>query len=563
MRKLKFGKAAQLICSSLYIVILLLACFSNTLHAQSNETLPTLSKVEGSGSPTRYALFAEMKQDGFGAVTNSPAYPKYYTSSGTSQQVYESPKTKNYGAFIQTGVILTTDSLVPFWMRSRQYGSIPLDGFSGSVLAGAHKEYNKNRKQLLDWAAGFEGRFNVNESKNEVLLIEGYVKGRISMFEIKGGRFKDFTGLVDSTLSSGAFSLSGNALGIPKVEIGFPEYWDIPFTRKLIAVKGNLSYGWFGKNYYRNWKYYFYTETYYHQTSFYGRLGKPNWKVKLYGGINHQAIWGGEDEAYNSWDLSQWETFKYVFIGKTYRKKNIPATKIGNHVGSIDQALTYDTKKLSFFLYHQFFYEAGAIATFANAKDGLWGLSVKNKVPNSNTVFTWNKILFEFLYSKSQGGEPDSKPRNSGFEDYYDNPYYVSGWTYQGENLGNPFFTQVKYARDELPEPKSTFQSFSNNRLMLFHLASEFSISGFYCKTLLSYSMNYGNYTTSPSARGLGDHIRYFPPPYFGQQNQFSGYLETCKLVGKNLELGVKFSIDQGDLLYNSLGGAITLTKRW
>ena len=32
--------------------------------------------------------------------------------------------------------------------------------------------------------------------------------------------------------------------------------------------------------------------TYLHQKSLYGRFGKPEWKLKLYGGFNHQVIVG-------------------------------------------------------------------------------------------------------------------------------------------------------------------------------------------------------------------------------------------------------------------------------
>ena len=35
-------------------------------------------------------------------------------------------------------------------------------------------------------------------------------------------------------------------------------------------------------------------ETYLHQKSLYGRFGKPEWKLKLYGGFNHQVLWGNE-----------------------------------------------------------------------------------------------------------------------------------------------------------------------------------------------------------------------------------------------------------------------------
>jgi hypothetical protein len=70
---------------------------------------------------------------------------------------------------------------------------------------------------------------------------------------------------------------------------------------------------------------------------------------------------------------------------------------------------------------------------------------------NRLQLFKIKKIVVEFMNSKSQGGEPDAKITPSGDEDYYNNYLYERGWTYHGENLGNPLFTSKKYARENLP----------------------------------------------------------------------------------------------------------------
>jgi len=48
-------------------------------------------------------------------------------------------------------------------------------------------------------------------NKSNFTLIEGYGKLRISVFEIRAGRTKEIIGLCDTSLSSGSFSISGNA----------------------------------------------------------------------------------------------------------------------------------------------------------------------------------------------------------------------------------------------------------------------------------------------------------------------------------------------------------------
>ncbi len=490
---------------------------------------------------------------------NQSANETYFAATALT----EKPSNKAFNFYVQTGLYGSSNDQVPFWMRSHQYGSIPLHGISGSLLTGSEKNYHPRNRRSLDWGAGVEARLNAGY-KTEVILIQAYAKGRLGPFELKAGRSRDLVGLVDSTLSTGAFSISGNALGIPKVEISFPKYWNVPLTGGLIAVKGSFAHGWVGtysmKTRPSNPILVDEAISYFHQKTFYGRLGKENWKVKLYGGFNHQVIWGNEDEIYQNWGLSKLKTYGYVVIGKAYEAQGVPKSKVGNHIGSIDQALEWDLGTFDLTAYHQFFYEAGALASLANVEDGLTGVSFKNK-KGQKQLFHWNKFLFEFFYSKSQGGEVDSKPRKSPDEDYYNNFLYYNGWSYQEENLGNALITSEKYIRENLPG--NDFRYFPNNRLMAFHAASQFQMQHWDITVLLTYSKNFGNYITSPASRGLGDTIVYHDPPYFPEVNQLSGAIQANCPLKHNFELNLQLAFDQGDLLYNSVGGSVSLTKCW
>jgi hypothetical protein len=164
---------------------------------------------------------------------------------------------------------------------------------STAFNAEVKRDYNAKSQQLADWGLGVEGQLNVG-SRTQALLIQGYIKGRLGIFQLKGGRSRDIMGLADSTLSSGSFSISGNALGIPKIELSIPEYWSLPIFGKLIAIKGNFAHGWVGNqevNYATGDNI---VNTFFHQKSFYARLGKPSWRLKIIGGFNHQAFWGNE-----------------------------------------------------------------------------------------------------------------------------------------------------------------------------------------------------------------------------------------------------------------------------
>ncbi|MDZ7634129.1 MAG: hypothetical protein U5L72_06685 [Bacteroidales bacterium] len=100
--------------------------------------------------------------------------------------------------------------------------------------------------KLFDWGASFEGRANVGQNSN-LILIEGYGKVRFGVLDVKAGRSKDIMGLCDTTLTSGSYGVSGNGLGIPKIEISIVDFYQIPWFDRLLAIKGNFSHGWFGQ----------------------------------------------------------------------------------------------------------------------------------------------------------------------------------------------------------------------------------------------------------------------------------------------------------------------------
>lgn len=449
---------------------------------------------------------------------------------------------------------------VPFWLRSNQFGSIPLDNASLGFIGSARKDYSNNNKKLFDWGAAIEGRANIG-TNSEFKLIEGYGKFRVSIFEFKAGRSKDVTGLCDTSLSSGAFAVSGNSLGIPKVEISIPEFYSIPVFGELFAFKGNFAHGWIGDipvdNLFGSKDS---LKTYLHQKSLYGRFGKPAWKWKLYGGFNHQAQWGSEPEYYGQYyTLSDLECYWYVVSGKPYGSASIPSSKIGNHLGSIDLGAEYNFPGVRLFAYHQFFYDVGALYHLANLRDGLSGLSFTNTGTTAYRDFRWNKILFEFFYSKNQAGEYWSPVTPSGDENYYNNDTYLQGWSYKGLGVGNPLIGTRYGIREQLPDDPGDY--FVNNRVLAFHLGFEGSVKKWDFRLKTSFSYNYGTYGTSVEGHSLG--TIHYPTLYgiFPETRQLSSGIEVNREFRKQLKFGIAGAFDAGDLYYNSSGLMIKLSK--
>ncbi len=463
-----------------------------------------------------------------------------------------------YSCHIETMGTYTTPGSVPFWFRSNQFGSVPLDKSSASLVGSFHKEYSISNPHLLDWGFGLEERGNLGYCTN-YSLIEGYGKIKLWVFEFRGGRSKEIMGLCDTSLTSGAWSLSGTALGIPKIELRIPEFYTLPFFNDLLAFKGNFSHGWVGEVpvYYKGEIHNVYT--WLHEKSLYGRFGKPEWRLKFYGGFNHQVFWGNEKKYHGDiYELSNEETYWKVLTGGSYGNDSILYTRAGNQLGSIDLGIEYRFNTVRLFAYHIFVYDIGAMAYLENLADGISGLSITN-LKTLSGIAQWKKILFEFMYTKNQAGEMWSGYTASGDENYFNNFYYREGWSYQGKSLGNPFITPKTLTRTDLPCDPIDY--FNNNRVVLLHLGIEAILFNCNIEIKASYSFNYGTFGTSEAGHSLGD--THYPPSYglFGEKEQFSTYLSISRELIKGFSINLKTAMDKGELYYNSYGLILGASK--
>ena len=453
---------------------------------------------------------------------------------------------------IQTNGGYTTPGIVPFWLRANHFGSIPLDGASLSLIGSFRKDFERPEERFFDWGTAFEGLVNLGQSSS-LTLVEGYGKVRAGIFELRAGRSKKITGLCDTLLTTGSWAFSGTSPGIPEVELAVRDFRALPWFGQLLAFKGNFSHGWLGD---LQMSRYLMQDTlviksFIHQKSLYGRFGKPEWRMKLFGGLNHQVVWGNEQDYYlDDYTLTPLQTYYYVITGKRYTNGYIQSERQGNHLGSIDLGLEYRFDKVTIFLYRQNLYEAGALAKLANIQDGLNGLSIINNKTAEKKIF-WKRILVEFLYTKNQAGEPWSPETGSPFEPYYNHGQYITGWSYNGTGLGNPFITTRKEIRSDLPAHPEDY--FINNRVMVFHMGCEGAAGDLTYLLKSSFSMNYGTYLTTDEEQstGLQDPGAY---GIFGERKQLSVYLELNKRMRNGFDIGVIGALDAGELYYNSAG---------
>lgn len=458
---------------------------------------------------------------------------------------------------VEAGGITSSDR-TPFWLRANQYGTVPLRSSGARFILNLNSDYRSDStgyRPKADWGYGVNVVANAGQT-NQLLLSEAYVKGRLGAFELYGGRRKEIVGLVDTLLTTGAYAWSGNALPIPKIQIGLPTFTSIPFTKGVVSVLGAWAHGWF-ENSDRLVK-----GSYLHHKYFYLRLGKPNWRVRFYGGFNHQVIWGGYAEpgvlgpviAADGKLPSSLRYYPNVVLGTRGNDYSTDSNltsfednRIGNHLGSLDLAadISFDTWNL--YLYRQFLYDDGSLFYGTNIEDGLNGVRIKNTNSPSGAAFFLRQFTFEYLFTGSQGG-PDfviDDPARRGRDNYFNHSQFVDGWTYFGRTIGTPFLTPVAELN---PKLLNYNPAIANNRVSAFHVGlAALLFDKIDLTTRLSYSINAGTYDS----------------PLITLPRQFSGLLTLAapvNILGGTTLTG-SLAVDSGELLPNSVGGYISLRK--
>lgn len=463
----------------------------------------------------------------------------------------------------EIGTILSTNGETPFWLRANQYGivpsQLPILTVRGAVSSDYKKAITKEDQYKLskfDWGYGLNVVGNVG-NENQLLIPEAYVKAKYGAFEIYAGRRKEIVGLVDTTLSSGSYIWSGNALPMPKVQISTPNFVPLGFTKGFLSFKGSYAHGWF-ENSRTDVKNFFL-----HQKSLYFRLGKPNWKFHFYGGFNHQVQWGGEllypdpknIYAVNGKIGSNFNDYVNVVLGKslgvegdtTKNGINDATNRSGNHLGTIDIGFEINTGNLSVLFYRQNVYDDGSLALLGNISDGLNGVSIKNKRQN-NSYIKLHKITFEYLNTFNQGGQVNSGATNSrlrGQDNYFNNSVYRDGWTYDQTSIGTAFINNVSVIN-------SSNIYFNNNRVQAYYLG----ITGLFNETIItsiriSNSRNLGTYNTPFENRN--------PKEQFSILLKISKTLNNCE----NTAFFCSLAFDSGSLSNSAFGGYLGIKKGW
>ncbi len=388
------------------------------------------------------------------------------------------------------GTIATKDYL-PLWLVSKRFGTI---ADRGSDLSTYLRLRNTHRfGQQGDFYLRYGASLYNNNHFKDVFFEEAFVKAGYRKWEIRAGRYEEMTGDMDHELSSGSWGISGNALPIPKVGIALTDYADVPFTNGWLQVKGQFSHGWMGSQQ-------FIKDAYLHEKTFFLRIGKE--RLRVYGGIQHFAVWGG-----NRPDLpkikNSFSDYWNIVIGKegddgTVNSDQIAPNRPGDHRGVVEGGISWENDNLRLLLYNQSMFETGQNISLKNT-DRLLGVGYANKNPDG----ILNKLTLEFINTKKMNSWHPMSARES----YYNNGVYLTGWEYHDRIVGTPLFINRQrgqhYFGDMQPFDWNVHRDSTvnrgwniiNNRVTGLHIGGLYTIAqALKAKTLITYTKNNGNY---------------------------------------------------------------------
>ncbi len=464
----------------------------------------------------------------------------------------------------EVGAYASSSGQTPFWLRSNQWGSIPFQSPAGTLRLGISRAYqpvDSLRRHRVRWLFGAEVVGNLNRDqavrgRQQFLIPEAVAAVRWRSVELWVGRRRQITGLVDTLLSSGSFDVSGNALPIPKIEIGFPNYVPLPFLDDAVAIKGTFAHGLFNVPYIQH--------AFLHQKTLYLRFGRSRSAVQGQIGINHQVQWAGEADylpyniAVNGKLTSNFHDYLTgVVLGKIpddYQNDRFTnfdgANRIGNHLGSLDFALTLTRRSSSWLLYHQHPYEDASGTAWRNFPDGLYGLSWQNRsAPVTGEWWHWRRVVGEVFAATNQSGPIFKSPTQTftGADNYYNHSQYIEGWSYFGQTIGTPFIVPGP----DVTNANGSYFYFPYNRVMAYYTAFDALAGGRAAvQGRFSFSQNQGYYGGPNADRRL---------------NQFSGMVRVSVPLRSltNTVLTGAVAVDAGDLLNQGVGGSVSLRRIW
>ncbi|NNM22731.1 MAG: hypothetical protein HKO54_04185 [Flavobacteriaceae bacterium] len=417
------------------------------------------------------------------------------------------------GQISATGLFSSEDEL-PFWFYSNTHGQFGLESnFSG--LAGFTVNYPLNENSGLEGGATFFYRDNVADQFQRRDL---FLRFKNNWLKLTLGAERPEEQVQGLSATNKDFLRSGNARPLGGI---------IAEANNPLRITESLAFDW-GIAHYQLNDDRFVKDVRLH----YKRLAAIlnfNENNKLIAQIQHYAQWAGTSPVFGELP-SDFSAFIDVFFARQSPEIGINGeieNAVGNHLGSYLIDYQFKSGIGDFSIYHEHPFEDGSGTAFKNFPDGVWGVHFK---PTETNVF--KGLLYEFITTKDQ-----SASGVSGFDNYFRNNVYRSGWSYEGRIIGMPFILiDNSIVVDEDSSP------IISNREQLHHLGltgTVHHIDWMLKSTLVSHSGSFVN-------------------PFNPSLDLWHNYLSLAHATKKYGTIKIFTALDSGKSIDTNFGAGVT-----
>ncbi len=453
----------------------------------------------------------------------------------------------------------------PFWLSADKHGLSTINRNNAMLRLGAFHDLDHNKR--FSWGAGVDLAVAANYEHQVFFPQQIFAEVKYRCLNAFIGKKEMPDEVVNSDLSSGALTYSGNAQPIPQVRVGIFDYADFWGCNGWFAIKGHIAYGAFTDAcWIKDWisedaRDQYTLDNLYCSRAIYFRGGDER-KFPLTGelGLEMATVFAGTSykrvqKTIDGETVWVTESHKHPSYLKAWLKALIPMgggkdtswgeqnNVEGNYLGNWSMALKWnDPSGWMVRLYYQHFFEDHSMLFFDYPwKDGLYG--IEGRLPKNPFV---SEIAYELLYTKDQAGPvywdhtPSLDVQISERDSYY-NHYIYNGWQNFGMGIGNPLIISPIYNN-----PHNMF--FNCNRIIAHHLGFKGSpTQQIDYRIKATYTEGWGTYAY----------------PYRNIKNNFSLLAEVKWHPGrlKGWEGSLSFGMDAGSLIGHSYGAAISISK--
>jgi hypothetical protein len=420
---------------------------------------------------------------------------------------------------------VSSETKLPFWMDANTQGLVRNQDNAGLIL-GFNSDFSKNNPNRVDFAFGSTFYGFSSSEKTKLEINELFASAQYKKIRLTAGSKHETIRYNGLSSTNGNIIYSGNARPLPGISLKTSEFIPILFDGKL------SFHAEFGEYFLNDDR--FVDDAQMHHKSLSFKIITSD-KSNLTVGVEDYAIWAGTSPELGKLPSGLDNFLRVVggFSGSGDAPDGDLINALGNHIGAYRVAYQKNGEKTAWEIYWSHPFEDTSGRELNNIEDGLYGLFLDFKKPES----ILSHLLFEFTYTKNQSG----KGQIHGFDDFFNNTIYRSGYTFFGRSIGSPFFTPAE------EDGNGITKGVSNNSFIAYHTGFGGKLANnLRYKTLLSYSINEGTKAT----------------PFSNSRNQFSGLLdlnyETSKLP---FSISLGLGVDGGSLLDDSFGVYIKLFK--